>query len=118
MPLAPPVTMTVLPDSCIQAATLANIDGLQCVLVGCSEAHLWAWSWPGLSPQVGFTRLAAVSNAQAGFTRLAAVSNAQVGFTRLAAVSNAEVGQARLPMPSTSSCSSIRKDVDARQARA
>src|SRR5262245_49740574 len=38
----------------------------------------------------------------------------QVGFTRLAAVYNAEVGLARLPMPSTSCSSQSRKDVDAR----
>jgi len=45
-------------------------------------------SWPGLSPQVGFIRLAAHNSA--------------------------EVGQARLPMPSTSSFSGTPQGVDAR----
>src|SRR5438067_12872718 len=56
-------------------------------MAGHDGSHPSAPSWPGLTPQVGFTRLAALNTA--------------------------EVGQARLPMPSTSSCGSA-KNVDAR----
>src|SRR5262249_239507 len=61
-----------------------------------------SWSsWPGLSLQVGFPRLAALFHGG-------------VGQARLAALFPAEVGQARLPMPPTSSTLQSFKDVDAR----
>src|SRR2546428_9661849 len=85
-------------------------------------------SLPGLTPQVGFTRLAALKIAelgqarvpvQVGFTRLAALKIAelgqarvpvQVGFTRLAALKIAELGQARVPVQ----CVLFAKKMDAR----
>src|SRR5262249_49759387 len=74
-----------------------------------------SWSsWPGLSLQVGFTRLAALFHAEVGQARLAALFHAEVGQARLAALFHAEGGQARLPMPPTSSTLQSFKDVDAR----
>src|SRR5262245_46630848 len=52
------------------------------------DSHPSTPSWPGLSPQVGFTRLAALKNAQ--------------------------LGRARVAVPSTSFSQTIKKDVDAR----